>query len=466
MPKPLTAIMIGAGNRGYEAYGPYAQAHPDEIQFISVAEPVDARRQRFSQAHNIPQAKQFNTWEELIAQGQIADVALVTTMDRQHLAPATAAMEAGYHVLLEKPMAAVQSDCVNLVQTAEKTGRILQICHVLRYTTFFSSLHEIISSNRLGEIITVEHRENLTYWHMAHSFVRGHWRSSQVESPMILAKCCHDMDILFWNLGRCRKLSSFGSLRHFRPDKAPPGAPKRCTDGCQAADDCPWYAPRLYQELTPLFHVARNSNLPWERWGASILLDQPNLALLLRRLIPPFEHIADYRGWPISVISDDTSINARQTALETGPWGRCVYQCDNDVVDHQVVSMEMESGATVSFTMQGFSHLESRTMRYEGTHATLRGIFANGRGDSIEIHDHRTGRMEKLNLTSQSGGHGGGDEGIMSAFVSSVRDQGAALTNARQSLESHLMAFAAEQARIENSVVEIASYREQAEARS
>ncbi len=463
MPQPLTAILIGAGNRGHEAYGPYGLAHPDEIRFVAVAEPHDARRARFAQAHAIPPERQFRSWEDLLARPQIADVALVCTLDRLHTEPVVTALEAGYDVLLEKPMATTPAGCVRLVQTAERTGRLLQICHVLRYTPFFSTLHDVVTSGRLGDIITVEHRENVVYWHMAHSFVRGNWRDSKIESPMILAKCCHDFDILYWNLGPCARLNSFGSLTHFRALNAPPGTPERCTDGCPVAGDCPWYAPRLYLELVPLMHVARRSPVALERLGSALALDHPSLASVARRLIPPLDAVFDYREWPVSVISEDTSPEARLRALETGPYGRCVYRCDNDVVDHQTVNMEFESGASVVLVMHGHSHEESRTMRYDGTRATLRAKFAYGLDDVIEIHDHLTGRVERIRPQAGGSGHGGGDEGVMAGFVRAVRDPSAALTTSRESLESHLMAFAAEQARVETSIVELAAYRQRAE---
>jgi predicted dehydrogenase len=419
MSHPIEAAIIGAGNRGYYAYGPYALQHPDEIRFTAVVEPHDERRHRFAEAHAIPQERQFRTWEELYAQGQIAQALLNCTLDRMHLDSTLPALELGYDVLLEKPMANTLAGNVRLVQTAEQRGRLLMICHVLRYTAFFSTLHEVIASGRLGDVITVEHRENVVYWHMAHSFVRGNWRNSQIESPMILAKCCHDMDILFWNLGPVTRLNSFGSLVHYRPENAPPGAPERCTDGCPVADDCPWYAPRLY--------------------------------------------LQEYTGWPTSVISEDTSLEARRQALETGPYGRCVYHCDNDVVDHQTVNMEFASGATGVLFMHGHSHEEGRTMRYDGTRATLRGKFAYGVDDAIEVHDHLTGRVEKVDPQAGASGHGGGDEGIMAAFVKALRAPATALTTARESLESHLMAFAAEQARVEGTIVDMDAYRTTAE---
>ena len=419
MHQPIEAVLIGAGNRGYEAYGPYALEHPDELRFIAVAEPHEGKRRRFARAHSIPQERQFRTWQDLYAQGQIAEALVNCTLDRMHVESTLPALELGYDVLLEKPMSNTLAGNVRLVQTAERHGRLLMVCHVLRYTAFFSALHDIVASGRLGQIVTVEHRENVAFLHMAHSFVRGNWRNSQVESPMILAKCCHDLDILFWNLGPVRRLNSFGSLIHYRPENAPAGAPERCTDGCPVEEECPWYAPRQY--------------------------------------------LHSYTGWPVSVISTDTSLAARKRALETGPYGRCIYHCDNDVVDHQTVNMEFESGATGVLFMHGHSHEEGRTMRYDGTRATLRGKFGYGMGDSIEIRDHLTGRIERLDPQAGDSGHGGGDVGMMSAFVTALRDRGAALTGARESLESHLMAFAAEEARLEGSVVFMDRFRRWAE---
>jgi len=465
MSKSVHAVMIGAGQRGFEAYGPYALQHPNELRFVAVAEPHEARRARFAQAHNIPPERQFRTWEALLDQKQIADAALICTLDHTHVAPTVAALETGYNVLLEKPMATTVRDCVRLVQTGERTGRILMISHVLRYTTFFSKVHEIATSGRLGDVITVEHRENVAYWHMAHSYVRGNWRSSRIESPMILAKCCHDMDILFWNLGPVERLSSFGSLIHYRAENAPPGAPQRCTDGCPHEETCPWYAPRLYLEIIPVMQMARCSSAPMERLMASLYLDHRSVINLARRLVPSLDAALDYRGWPVSTISEDTSRAARRRALETGPYGRCVYHCDNDVVDHQTVNMEFESGITAVLTMHGHSHEEGRTMRYDGTRATLRGKFT-AMGFEITIHDHHTGKTETILPPRTLRGHGGGDEGVMAAFVRTLR-QGRVdpLTSARASLESHLMAFAAEQSRLqEGAVIEMDAYRQEAEA--
>lgn len=335
--------------------------------------------------------------------------------DREHADATAEALYAGYDVLLEKPMAVTPDDCVRMVAASEESGRLLMISHVLRYTPFFSALHRIIESGRLGEIVAVEQRENVAFWHMAHSYVRGNWSKVERSAPMILAKCCHDLDILVWNMATnpVVRVHSFGSLTEFRRRNAPVGAPDRCLDGCPAAETCAYYAPRIY--------------------------------------------LGDNTGWPVNTITADRSYEGRRTALETGPYGRCVYRCDNDAVDHQVVSMEHTDGAVITLIVHGHSDEEVRTMRYDGTRATLKGRF--GVTSQISIHDHLSGAVERIDVGPGRGGHGGGDEGLMSAFLSAVRGGSGALTDARMSLESHLLAFAAEHSRSTNSVVEMEAFR-------
>ena len=249
MTSPIEIALIGAGNRGAVAYGSYALQHPEQVRVVAVAEPNPDRRERVADQHDISPERCFHSWEELLAEKQLAQAAIVATQDQMHVAPAVAAMELGYDVLLEKPMAHTLAGCVQLVQAAERTGRMLQICHVLRYAPFWRRFHEIIASGVLGEIVTVEHRENVAYWHMAHSFVRGHWRSQALSSPMILAKCCHDFDILVWNLDMpVERLSSVGSLVHFKPEAVGPEIPLRCTDDCPIEAACPYSAPGIYLE--------------------------------------------------------------------------------------------------------------------------------------------------------------------------------------------------------------------------
>ncbi len=413
---PITAVMLGAGGRGLNAYAPYALAHPEDLKFVAVAEPIAERREQFAAAHGIPAERCYASWEDLIGAGKLADAAINCTMDQMHAASTVAALDAGYDMLLEKPIAPNLSDTVQLVLKAEQQGRLLQICHVLRYTPFFRKIREIVQSGRLGRLITVDHRENLVYWHMTHSFVRGNWRNVATSAPMILAKCCHDLDILSWILQQpVTHLNSFGSLTHFRAENAPADAPLRCTDGCPVADECPWYAPRLYA--------------------------------------------SDVNGFPWNAVSLTPSVEARMQALQTGPYGRCVYHCDNDVVDHQTLNLRLADSTTVTMTMNGHGHEECRTMRYDGTRATLFAKFS-GKGHKITLHDHLTGKEEKIELEEDGSGHGGGDFGLIRAFVRAMRGEpDDSLTSARASLESHLLAFAAEEARLNQCVIDMVEFR-------
>ena len=414
--------MLGAGGRGMYAYGPYAIEHPDEIRMTAIAEPDDERRARFAQAHGIPLERQYRTWQEALAGDRLAQTAINCTQDRLHFDSTMAVLQAGYDVLLEKPIAPIRAECVKLVRTAESLGRVMQICHVLRFTAFFSTLYDIIHSGRLGRIITVDHRENVSYWHMSHSFVRGAWRNEGLSSPMILAKCCHDLDILAWIMGNpIESLNSYGALTHYRAANAPAGAPPRCTDGCPAETDCPWYAPRLYGALEG---------------------------------VPPRSE------WIVTALGGGDTAQERWRRLQTSPYGRCVYHSDNDVVDHQVISMLFPGDVTVTFTMHGHSDTEGRTMRWDGTRATLYGDFSDGRPHEFRIHDHGTNNIEVIQPQAGASGHGGGDEGLMSAFVRTLRGESVPhQTSARASLESHLMAFAAEESRQSRQAMDMGHYR-------
>jgi predicted dehydrogenase len=434
MTKPIELIVVGAGHRGAQAYASYALAHPEEVQVVAVAEPNPARREQFAHEHNLGPDQCFDDWRELLAKDRLADGAIIATQDRMHVQPGVAAMRAGYHVLLEKPMAHSLEGCVELVHVAEETGRLLQICHVLRYAPFWQKLHEVLQSDRLGDIITVEHRENVAYWHMAHSFVRGNWRNKSLSSPMILAKCCHDLDILMWNLGqKVTRLSSVGSLMHFRSDRVGPEIPLRCTENCPVEKTCPFSAIGIYLDMRPFPYLL------YEAADRGIDLDNPNI-------------------WPFTVLGEDVSYDGRLKALISGPYGRCVYHCDNDVVDHQIVTMELDNGASAVLVMHGHSHEEGRTMRYDGTRATLRGRFTRS-CQEITVHDHASGETEHISIDIPKSGHGGGDWGLMSGFLQALRGEAPPLTDARTSLESHLLAFAAEEARLNRSVINMDDFR-------
>ena len=418
--KPIQVALIGAGGRGIETFGAFALRNPYEIQFIAVAEPNPERRAQFAKQHNIPADRQFTSWEDLLARPQLCEALIIATMDRLHYVPTMAALDTGYDILLEKPMSNDPSECLQMVQKAQAQNRLLMICHVLRYTPFFSAIKQFVDSGILGEIVSVQHNENVGYYHQAHSFTRGNWRNSQLSSPMILAKCCHDMDILVWLIGkRCQKIASFGGLHLFKPENAPVGAPSRCTDGCPVERQCPYSAIRIYIE-------------EHQSWG-------------------------DF----IKPVMDPTE-ESKWEALREGPYGRCVYRCDNDVVDHQVISMEFEGGVTVAFTMCGFTADISRSMKIMGTKGELR---AHMETNEIEVRDFVTLNRQVIH-TATGVGHGGGDDGLLHTFSRLVRSTDPverlhSLTSASVSVQSHLMAFASERARLEKRVIDLQEFARQ-----
>lgn len=408
--KQITVALIGAGLRG-GIYTGYALNHPLDMKVIAVADPDAQRRSSLQKDHGIDDEMSFEKWEELLDAKVKADALLICTQDKLHFEPTMKALEAGYHVLLEKPMSPSFEECIQMQEQAEKYNRVLTICHVLRYTRFFQTIKTLLDEGAIGRLMSIQHNENVGYWHQAHSFVRGNWRNASESSPMILAKSCHDMDLLLWLAGAdCTSLSSYGSLSHFKESQAPEGAPQRCLDGCPAAAECPYYAPKVY------------------------LTDNP--------------------GWMDMAISNDLSYEARYQALLTGPYGRCVYHCDNDVVDHQVISMEFANEVTAVFTMTAFTEVCDRTIKLMGTQGEIRGAMEK---NEIEIVYFGTGRKEVITFTDQGGhtGHGGGDYGLMRDFVNVIRENGnkTALTSASKSVESHMMAFAAERSRMEKRVV-------------
>jgi predicted dehydrogenase len=410
MNRKISILILGGGSRG-STYAHYAKDHPQEMEVVGIAEPRDFHRESFVQNYGIPLKNVFRDWESALEQPKFADAVVVSTQDRMHFGPVMKALAKGYHVLVEKPMSVIESECKRMTLEAEKRGKILAVCHVLRYTPFYREMKRLVSSGVIGDVVTVEHIEPVKYWHHAHSYVRGNWRRADQSSPMILAKSCHDLDIINWLVGkRCRRLSSFGSLKHFTRDNSPRGSSSRCTD-CGVEKTCPYSAVKIYM------------NPEWQ-------------------------------GWPVNIITTDLSPKGRMKALQEGPYGRCVYRCDNDVVDHQVVSLEYDGGITASFTMTAFATIGDRRTRVMGTRGELI-------GDSryIEHLDFLTDKKNVIDTVIGGGdagtGHGGGDVGLMRDFCRAVAQNDPALlaSSARDSLASHLMAFAAERSRKKRKVL-------------
>ena len=408
--RPVTAVVLGAGSRG-NVYASYSQKYPDELKIVGVAEPIEYRRKKFSALYQIPSKYQWVTWEHALEIPKFADALIITTPDNLHYGPAMGGLGLGYDLLLEKVIAQTWDQCSDILKAAKKNNRIVAVCHVLRYTPYFRKLKEVMDSGALGDIVSLQHFEPVEHIHMSHSFVRGNWRNSKESNPMILSKSCHDLDILRWTIGKpCRRISSFGSLTLFKAENAPSGATRRCTDGCKVEADCPFSALKIY----------------------------------LRR-----------KEWLGHLLIEDQKDESILKALKEGPYGRCVYHCDNDVVDHQVANIEFEGEITAAFSMEAFTSYAGRRTRIMGTKGDVVGDMT-----TLALYDFKTRTQTVWDASkapeSQSG-HGGGDFGLAHDFIQAVSQKDASLLTStiEASMESHLMGFKAEESRLSGKTVDV-----------
>ncbi|GAA4710962.1 Oxidoreductase family, C-terminal alpha/beta domain [Promicromonospora umidemergens] len=452
---PVRLAVLGAGGRGADAYGRWVRAHPDRARIVAVAEPDHARLGALAGTT----AARYPDWRDLVADlGRLRpDAVVVALPDALHVAAAAAVADAGLPLLLEKPAAPTLTGLTELAGVVRRTDARIAVGHVLRFAPFWRAVRALVEAGTLGDLATIEVRENIGFWHFAHSFVRGSWRSAAESSPMVLAKTCHDLDLIRWLAGAApRTVSSEGSLLHFRPENAPDGAPARCTDGCPAAADCPFYAPRYYLDA-----------------------------------------LRDVTDHPVTMLGADLSPAGRLAALRRGPYGRCVYHCDNDVADHQQTLLRFGSGLTATLTASAFTAENTRHLAITGTRGQLHGHMESGeiRVDlfspsgrlpdvllgpdtppDVELvasgtdgplgHATHTLVARPIRDTRPETGpdagpagrsrHAGGDDGLMDAFCRAVVDGtvGSGELSFATALDSHLMAFAAEESRAGAGVVD------------
>jgi len=413
--KPVTVMILGAGNRG-TGYARYAAELPDRAKIVAVAEPRDAYRNPMVEAHGIDPANVMTDWVQAIDRPRLADAVLICMPDAMHAQPTIEMAKKGYHIMVEKPMAPTADECRAMVDEVKKAGVIFAVGHVMRYTRYTRTLKKLVDEGAVGDVVSIHHLESVGWWHQAHSYVRGNWRNEAESSSMLLAKSCHDLDWLRYIMKTsCLRCHSFGSLHLFKKENKPAGAGMRCMD-CAIEPECAYSAKKIY-----LGRIAKGQT-----------------------------------GWPLDVLAPVVNKESITQALIDGPYGRCVYECDNDVVDHQVVDMEFDGGQTASFTMTAFNKGGGRKTNVFGTKGEI-----YGDGSRIELFDFLTEKKTEVDLDSADasilGGHGGGDFGLMDGFISAVSsgDRSHILSGPDETLESHLMVFAAERARKEGCVVEV-----------
>lgn len=419
MTSPVRVIVAGAGCRG-EIYSNYASVHPERMKVVAVSDPRKFARTKLQKQHNIPDENLFEDWHSMLDRDKFADAVLICTPDRLHKEPAVAFAKKGYHVLLEKPMATTAEDCISIVEACIQSAVMLSVGHVLRYDPLIHTIKELIDSGAVGDVIHIQHLEPVGYYHFAHSFVRGNWRNEAESSFALLAKSCHDIDLIHHWVGarRCVKVSSFGSVSHFQKKHKPTGASDRCLD-CPIEKRCPYSACKIYLDTVKQGHT----------------------------------------GWPVNVIcpSSFPDIESVTEALRTGPYGRCVYECDNDVCSNQVVNMEFEGGVTAAFSMVAFSEeICKRKTTIYGSKGEL-----SYDGHEIRVFDFLSQRSTKHTADSKAHrtfsmtGHGGADYHLIHAFISAVANNDPSMIRSgpEETLLSHLLVFEAERSRLEGRVV-------------
>ena len=408
-------VLIGAGQRGM-IYAKYAAEKGHMI--AAVAECDEVRRRIAAETFGIPDEFRFASGKELLAGPKLGDAAIIATMDRDHYSEAIPAMEKGYHLLLEKPISPDPGETLEIEKAAERTGRQVTVCHVLRYSPFFRELKKAACGGKIGKVLTIQHNENIGNFHIAHSFVRGNWRRSDLTSPLIMQKSCHDMDLLVWLAGSgCESIASFGDLTYFRQENAPAGSAERCCD-CPLKDSCRFSAYLCYLPVMG--------------------------------------------NWPATVLTEDQTEEGLREAIRTGPYGRCVYRNDNNVCDHQVCILRFTNGVTATFNLSGFTNQMARTIKIMGEDGEIRASEAENVIEITRFASNSVDMPEReiIHPEISNSGHSGGDSGIVEDFLAILEGKlSESSTDIHESVESHMMACAAEEARITGSVVRIAEFR-------
>ncbi len=407
--------LIGAGERGtiYSQYAHDVKGH----EVVAVADRNPVKRQAAQKRFGIPDAMCFSEGRELIESRPEIDALIIASLDKEHYRHTMDALEQGWNILLEKPISPDARECLAIRDKAEEMGCAITVCHVLRYAPFFVKLKEILSSGTLGKIVAIEHTENIGNFHMAHSFVRGNFRNSTETSPMIMQKSCHDMDILLWlTESSAKSIASVGSISYFKESSAPEGSAARCLD-CAVADTCRFDARKAYM---------------------------PSMG-----------------DWPARMLTPDQTADGLAKAFREGPYGRCVYRCDNDVCDHQSTSIEFENGVTAAFTLCGMTNKMHRTIHVMCENAEVYGDDDTGEIRIIPFRSNNSDAFEEqiIHIEEVTGYHGGGDVGLMNDFLASLgKGRKESRTSIGKSVESHLMACAAEESRTTGRTILMADF--------
>lgn len=421
--KIITVSIIGVGLSGGESYGRYFYQAKDKYKVTDLCDIDAVKLEKYGNAFEIDVNHRFLT-EESFFQEKRSDLLVIATMDKTHIRIARKALSLGYNLILEEPVSDEPDELRALITEARRAGQKIMVCHVLRYSSMVYKLKEILSKGEIGNIISMDATENVVFWHAAHSFVRGNWRKSEMTTSMVLTKCCHDLDLLQYFAGsKCKTVSSMGSLAYFKCDKAPIEAAERCVE-CTLIDRCPYSAKKIYIDL-------------WKEWG------KPENVM------------------PMNAVTDKLPLREENLlrAIEEGDYGRCVFHCDNDVVDNQKIIMTFENGITATLKMEAFVKYGGRELRFFGTEGYLE---LSEMRDVITLHRY-FGEDEDWKISAIEGkdDHTFRVGRMIDTFYNVLIGESEEIeTSLDSAVESHYMAIAAEESRLSGGkLIELEKYR-------
>lgn len=411
----LKFAILGFGSRG-RMFAELIKKDPG-AELMAVADIAESARNEAITRYGVPMDSCFSSAEEFLQRQKMCDALFVCTQDANHYATVIKALELGYDICLEKPAAVTLEDCISIRDTANRLGRKVMLTHVLRYAPFYQCIKNLVVNKEIGEVVTINQIENVAYWHFALSYVRGPWRNMSESSPTIIAKCCHDLDIIRWILDkRCTSISSYGGLFYYNTEHAPKGSAEYCVDCTkEVREKCLYNAYKIYPERVKYSVVGGTASL---------------------------------KGRDIYSILDN-----KESEIS-----KCVFHSENTAVDHQVVNMIFENGATAHLTMTAFSDRCYRFIKVHGTEGEVYGdvdegiLYLTRYGQKMQKIDVALEKTLNSGEISLDDGHGGGDYYLYHDFVNYITANSPSKTRTTidDSIESHIMGFKAEESRLKN----------------
>jgi len=426
----LYAAVVGYGNRG-QIYADYSLVMPKEFGVCAIIDTNEAKLFEAKKRYGLPDSALFKSFADFLNSGIKCDFVINATMDQLHYSSALEILNAGFDMLIEKPIVSNAKQLIEIKDIADKKGLKVFVCHVLRYTPYFLKIKQIISSGGIGKVMTIEMNEHVGTSHYLTSYVRGKWNSeANCGSGFLLAKSCHDMDLVCWlnNSTEPESIASFGSRSQFIERNRPIDAAEFCLD-CAIERQCPYSSVKHYLE---------EDVLPFLTW--------------------------DRLNKPLDTITNEEKIEF----LRSDIYGKCAYIAGGDIVDRQNIILNFKDGSTCTFNLVGGAAIAGRHIHIVGTLGEIEGRLED---DYFKLVTYNAEKRQYISEiisvekeivnTVKFGGHSGGDYAIVRDLVSYLNGDRSSLsiTTLDDSVNGHICVYAAEKSRRDGKIVKIADIK-------